>query len=176
MAPQTFELFISFFLIGLGAYGGGTVVIPMIEHEIVSGHHWLSMGEFAQVISLSEMTPGPIAINSATFVGFQVAGFWGSLLSTVGVVLPSVILISTVIHLLRCFENNCHVYRLKQGMRPGVLALIVLAVISIGKASIYNTATVLTALFTFVLLIVLKNRVHPVLLILLAGIAGLFIL
>lgn len=176
MAPQIFELFISFFLIGLGAYGGGTVVIPMIEHEIVSGRHWLTIGEFAQVISLSEMTPGPIAINSATFVGFRVGGFWGSLFSTIGVVLPSVILIATVISLLRCFDNNCHVNRLRQGMRPGVLALIILAAISIGKASVYNGATIIFAVSTFALLFFFRNRIHPVLLILLFGVAGLFVL
>lgn len=173
---QIADIFIGFFLIGLGAYGGGTVVIPLIEREIVFRHGWLSVEEFAQVISLSQLTPGPIAINSATFVGFKLAGFWGAVMATFGVVLPSILFMAFIIHMLKCFGSNCHLNRIRSGIRPGVLVLIFLAVVSIGKATVYNGATLIMAVVTFLLLILLRNRIHPALIILLSGIAGIFIL
>ncbi len=176
MIPQIIEIYFSFFLIGLGAYGGGTVVIPLIEREIVLNHGWLTASEFAQVIALSQITPGPIAINAATFAGFHIAGFWGSLMATTGVVTPSIILMSTVIHILKCLGRNCHINRIRQGIKPGVLAMIFLAIISIGKATVYNPATLAIATITFLLLYFLKNRLHPALLIVLAGLAGLLVL
>ncbi len=176
MMIQMVNIFVSFFLIGIGAYGGGTVVIPLIEQEIVVKHAWLTVSEFSQVISLSQMTPGPIAINSATLVGFKLAGFWGSVVATIGVVTPSIILMAVVIYVLNCYGKNCHINRFRMGIRPGVLALIVLAVISIGKVTVYNFTTIIIALTTFLLLYFFKNKVHPVLIIILSGIAGLLIL
>jgi chromate transporter len=176
MMSQIVEIFLSFFLIGLGAYGGGIVVIPLIEREIVLNHAWLSAAEFAQVISLSQMTPGPIAINAATFVGFMTGGVLGSAVATIGVVTPSVILMTLIIYLLKCMKDNCHIDRIRQGIRPGVLALIILAVISIGKVAVHNHTTLIIALVTFFLLYFFKKKVHPILTIILAGIAGLFVL
>jgi chromate transporter len=176
IAKQVVDIFLSFFLIGLGAYGGGTVVIPMIEREIVIKHAWLSAPEFAQVISLSQMTPGPIAINAATFVGYLAGGFWGSVVATIGVITPSLILISLIIHVFKCCKDNSFIHRIRQGVRPGVLALIILAVISIGRVSVYNNITLLIAFTTFILLCIFKNKIHPIIAILVAGILGIFIL
>jgi len=87
------QLFLEFFKVGLFTFGGGYAMIPLIQKDIVEGHRWLNMEQFADIIAIAEMTPGPIAVNSATFVGYKVAKFWGALVSTIGVILPSFLVI-----------------------------------------------------------------------------------
>ena len=88
-----FELFWSFVQIGLLSIGGGYAAMPLIEEQVVDLHPWLTMSQFADMMAISEMTPGPIAINSATFVGTQVAGMPGAIIATVGCVLPSLVIV-----------------------------------------------------------------------------------
>ena len=87
------QLFWSFFQIGLFSFGGGYAAVPLIQSQIVETNQWLSMGQFADLITIAEMTPGPIAINSATFVGTQVAGLPGAVIATFGCVFPSFVLV-----------------------------------------------------------------------------------
>ena len=87
------ELFITFLIIGVSAFGGGYAVMPLIQNYIVDNHHWITMTELADITSLSQMTPGPIMINAATFVGIKVGGNLGGLIATLGAVLPSFILV-----------------------------------------------------------------------------------
>ena len=86
------SLFVTFFKIGAFTFGGGYAMIPIIQREIVENKHWLSDDDILEIIAVSESTPGPIAINSATFVGYRIAGFWGAFLSTFAVVLPNDVL------------------------------------------------------------------------------------
>ena len=88
------QLFISFLQIGALSFGGGYAAMPLIQQQVVTLHGWLSLSEFTDLITISQMTPGPIAINSATFVGTRVGGFWGALCATTGCVLPSCLLVS----------------------------------------------------------------------------------
>lgn len=87
------ELFWSFFKIGLLSIGGGYAAMPIIQNQVIDIHHWLTMTQFTDIITIAEMTPGPIAINSASFVGIQVAGFCGAVIATVGCVFPSCIIV-----------------------------------------------------------------------------------
>ena len=96
------NLFISFFKIGLFTFGGGYATIAMLEHEFVEKKKWISGGEFYDMIAIAESTPGPIAINSATFIGYKTAGVLGSILATLGIVLPSLI----IIYLISLFFNE----------------------------------------------------------------------
>ena len=89
-----FQLFLSFFQIGLLSFGGGYAAMPLIQGQVVQGHGWLSMSEFTDLITISQMTPGPIAVNSATFVGIKIAGIPGALVATFGCILPSCILVT----------------------------------------------------------------------------------
>lgn len=91
-----FKLFWSFFQIGLFSIGGGYAAMPLIQNQVVAIHGWLTMTQFADIITIAEMTPGPIAINSATFVGTQVAGLPGAIIATIGCVLPSCIIVLTL--------------------------------------------------------------------------------
>lgn len=120
-------LFITFFKIGAFTFGGGYAMIPIIQREIVENRKWLSDEDILDIIAVSESTPGPIAINSATFVGYKIAGFWGAFFSTFSVVLPSFFIISVISVLLKEFSSIKAVSYAFFGIRAAVLALLLRA-------------------------------------------------
>ena len=120
-------LFITFFKIGAFTFGGGYAMIPIIQREIVENRKWLSDEDILDIIAVSESTPGPIAINSATFVGYKIAGFWGAFFSTFAVVLPSFFIISVISVLLKEFSSIKAVSYAFFGIRAAVLALLLRA-------------------------------------------------
>ena len=120
-------LFLTFFKIGAFTFGGGYAMIPLIQREIVEKHGWMTDEDILDIFAIAESTPGPIAINSATFVGFRTAGFWGSALATTGVVLPSFVIILLISFLLTGFADIPAVKYAFFGIRAGVLALLVKA-------------------------------------------------
>ncbi len=119
------KLFWEFFKIGAFTFGGGYAMIPLIEKEIVNKYHWLTMEQFTDLIAIAEMTPGPIAINSATFVGYKVARFLGAVAGTLGVVLPSFLIIWAIASVFFGFQDNRIVQAAFKGLRPAVLGLII---------------------------------------------------
>lgn len=125
------NLFWSFFQIGLFSFGGGMAAMPLIQNQVVDLHHWLTMTEFTDLITIAEMTPGPIAINSATFVGMRIAGLSGALIATVGCILPSAIIVSTLAWLYNKYKNLAVIQGILSGLRPAVVALISSAGVSI---------------------------------------------
>ncbi len=145
-------LFITFLKIGAFTFGGGYAMIPLIQKEIVENKKWLTDYEILEVIAISESTPGPIAINAATFVGYKVCGFWGALFSTFGVVLPSFLIIAGISLILQQFKNFRAVRYAFFGIRAGVLALIVKALWSMYKQCPKNIVSyiVMTAAFILV--------------------------
>ncbi|MBC8387666.1 MAG: chromate transporter [Actinobacteria bacterium] len=185
------ELLITFSKIGLFCFGGGYGMIPIIEREIVA-HNWLTSQEFVNIISISEMTPGPIAINTATFVGYKIGGIPGGMLATVGVVLPSLILILGISHFLSKFQHHPIIKDAIYGIRPIVLALIIQAAIFVAKNTLFregiNIKTILNfntsghfleiinpatlAITVISLIVLLVSKIHPILVILAAGAMG----
>jgi len=125
------ELLWSFFQIGLFSIGGGYAAMPLIQHQVVDVHPWLTMTQFADIMAIAEMTPGPIAINSATFVGIQVAGIPGALVSTVGCVLPSCAIVITLAYVYYRYRGLTMVQGVLTGLRPAVVAMIASAGISL---------------------------------------------
>lgn len=123
-AKKCITLFLTFLRIGAFTFGGGYAMIPLIQRETVEKHKWISDDDILEIIAIAESTPGPIAINSATFVGYKVSGFWGSFCATFGVVLPSYIIISIISLLLQQFSDIQAVKYAFFGIRAGVLALI----------------------------------------------------
>lgn len=119
------KLFLSFFKIGALSFGGGYAMIPHIQEEVADKRKWITEEELLEIISIAESTPGPIAINSATFIGKKVAGFWGAFFATLGVVLPSFVIISVIAYLLQQFNQYKPVKYAFFGIRAGVLACIV---------------------------------------------------
>ena len=121
-------LFLTFLKIGAFTFGGGYAMIPLIQHETTEKHHWITDDDILEIVAIAESTPGPIAINSATFVGYRVGGFLGAMAATLGVVLPSFAIILAISYLLRGFGDLPAVQYAFRGIRAGVLALLVKAV------------------------------------------------
>ena len=161
-------LFFTFFKIGLFTIGGGYAMIPLMQEEIIA-HNWLTQAEFLNIVAIAEMTPGPISINAATFIGHQLYGVAGAALATFGVVAPSLIIMVIFSHLLAKLKASKYAVALK-GIAITVTALIAAAVFRLVGPAITNYADVGIALVTLAL--VAKTKISPILIIPGAGVAG----
>ncbi|HDS03363.1 MAG TPA: chromate transporter [Firmicutes bacterium] len=170
-----FRLFKSFMLIGIGAYGGGLVTIPLIQHEIVGTRGWLLFDEMASLLAIAQMTPGPIAVNAATFVGFRVSGLAGAAVATLGVILPSLSILFCAGPLLDRFKNNKHVAFFREGLQIGVLSLLFYATWSYGCMAVGSVIDFLLAAGAFLTLILSEGKFHPIIVILICGVLGIFL-
>ncbi|MGO5440595.1 chromate transporter [Megamonas funiformis] len=133
------ELFWSFFQVGLFCVGGGYASMPLIQAQVIDIHAWLSMSEFIDIFTISQMTPGPIGINAATFVGMKVAGFLGAIVATLGFVTPSFILGIVLAKLFFKYGNIGVIKGILNGLRPAVVALICSAGMSFIFLALFNT-------------------------------------
>ena len=124
------DLFLTFLKIGAFTFGGGYAMIPLIQRETVDNHGWINNDDVLEIVAIAESTPGPVAINSATFVGHKIGGFWGAVSATTGVVLPSFVIIYAISFVLRQFEELKVIQYAFSGIRAGVLALIIQALVS----------------------------------------------
>jgi chromate transporter len=178
------QLFLIFLKIGAFTFGGGYAMIPLIESEVVS-KGFLSEKNLVDFIAVSESTPGPFAVNISTYVGAEKLGFWGSVLATLGVVLPSFIIILVVAKFLDKFKRNKYVKGCMSGLRPAVVGLIGTAVISVGEtvflkdgvtgASQINASLISSAAIFIIMLVLAQKKVHPILIIILSAIFGLIL-
>lgn len=125
------QLLWSFIQIGLFSIGGGYAAMPLIQHQVVELNSWLTMTQFADIMTIAEMTPGPIAINSATFVGIRVAGLPGAIIATIGCVLPSCVIVLLLAFLYYRFKGLSLVQGVLFGLRPAVIAMIASAGLSL---------------------------------------------
>ena len=132
------NLFLSFFQIGLFSIGGGYAAMPLIQAQVVDLHGWLTMAQFGDIMAIAEMTPGPIAINTATFVGIQTAGLPGALVATFGCVLPSCIIVLTLAYLYYRFRGLSIIQGILSGLRPAVVAMIASAGLSLFSMAMYG--------------------------------------
>ena len=133
------ELFWSFVQVGLFCVGGGYASMPLIQAQVIDVHGWLSMSEFIDIFTISQMTPGPIGINAATFVGMKVAGFLGAIVATLGFVTPSFILGIILAKLFFKYGNIGVIKGILNGLRPAVVALICSAGMSFIFLALFNT-------------------------------------
>lgn len=144
-------LFITFLKIGAFTFGGGYAMIPLIQRETVEKREWITSDDILEIVAIAESTPGPVAINAATFVGYRICGFFGALMSTLGVVLPSFLIILAISFVLREFESVKIVQYAFSGIRAGVLALIVKAVWSMYKQCNKNACAYVVMVAAFML-------------------------
>ena len=143
------QLFLTFMKIGLVTFGGGYAMIPIIENEITVKKGWIDADDLLEVVAISETTPGPIAICAATFIGYRVGGVLGAFCATFGVVLPSFIIIFLISLFLRTFESLRIVKYAFFGIRAGVLALLIKAVVSMFKKAPKNIVAYLIMAASF---------------------------
>ncbi len=169
------QLFYAYTKIGIFGFGGGYAMLSLIQHEVVDKYHWLSLAEFTDVIAISQMTPGPIGINSATYIGYTVTGnVWGALLATVAVSLPSFLMVLAISMFFAKFRQNRYVSAAFTGLRPVTIGLIAAAALVLMNGDNFiDYKSVLIFAATFVLS--WKFNVHPILMICLAGIAGVIL-
>ena len=132
---ELWKIFLTFMKIGAFTFGGGYAMIPLIQREAVEHHHWVADEDILDIVAIAESTPGPIAINAATFVGYRVKGFAGALAATFGVVLPSFAIILAISYLLRQFRELKVVQYAFNGIRAGVLVLMLKALIKMFKTN-----------------------------------------
>ena len=181
------QLFISFFKIGLFGFGGGLAILSLIEME-VEEHGWMSSQEFVDIVAVSQVTPGPIGINCATYVGYTTAGIWGSVLATLAIVLPSLIIMLSICKayfwLGKRFKGNIYFEQTLRMLRFTMIGLIAAAVPLLMKPTTFidSTSWIIFAVVAALTILpnIYKKKVtdilsHPILLIVLSGIAGYFI-
>ena len=144
-----FTLFLTFFKIGLFTVGGGYAMIPVMQREIVDVWHCIANDTFVNFIGIAESTPGPIAINMATFVGFELFGIIGSIVAILAVVLPSFIIILIIAKLFAKFSKSKVIKRMFWGFKPVVAGLILAAAVTLGLSAIIPTVSLKTFTFDF---------------------------
>lgn len=179
------QLFYTFFKIGLFGFGGGYAMISMIQGEVVTRHEWLSSTEFTDIIAISQMTPGPIGINSATYVGYSAVvnagyshaiGILGSTVATVSVVLPSFILIVLISKFFLKYQKHPIIASVFKGLRPGVVGLLAAAALVLMNGENFGTYNwqILTSILLFAGTFIASYRykVNPILLIVICGFIG----
>lgn len=133
------QLLWSFVQIGLFSIGGGYAAMPLIQAQVVDIHPWLTMGQFADIMTIAEMTPGPIAINAATFVGIRVAGLPGAIIATVGCVLPSCVIVLFLAYIYYRFKGLSAIQGVLYGLRPAVIAMIASAGLNLLIMALYGS-------------------------------------
>ncbi|MBO2943398.1 chromate transporter [Paenibacillus sp. F411] len=171
------QLFLTFLKIGFVSFGGGYAVIPLIQFE-VSEYGWLSNDEFQSTVALAGMAPGPIATNTATLIGFKTSGAAGAMAATAGIVLPSLLIIVTLATLFFRVRHNSLVRSSFYGLRPIVTGLIVYAALHFGFLGNGEVAVTWSSIGTLIicglsLLLLIRYKLHPLLLILAAAAAGI---
>lgn len=178
------QLFVAYLQVGLFSIGGGHASIPVAQSVVVDGYGWLNLQEFTAMITLSEMTPGPFSINSATYVGTKMGGILGGVVTTLGFLLPSVVICSLLYFVVKRYRKVRAVDGFMQGIRPAVsglissagFSLIVLAILGLSDLSAAKNGVrfnpVALAIFTLAFIIIRKTKINPVLIIILSGVIG----
>lgn len=176
------NLFLTFFKIGAFTFGGGYAMIPLIQGE-VQAKGWMTLSEIVNFIAVSESTPGPFAVNMATFIGTKMGGILGAFFATLGLVLPSFVIILIIAKFFMNFQKNIEVRGIMAGLKPAVIGMIGAAVVSIGQTVFFPKGFVVSIMGTYgfwcsvlifiLMLLLIKKKLHPILIIVLSAILGI---
>lgn len=178
------HLFFVFFTIGLFSVGGGYAIIPLIGAEVVTKYEWITEGMFTDIITISQMTPGPIAVNTATFVGLQIAGVLGAILATVGCIISGIVISITLYRIFSKHSESAVALEVLKGMKASSLGLIVSAAATIllltftgsGKINLSaNVDWIAVVVFAGAICAIRKWKINPIIVIIISGIIGAFI-
>lgn len=177
------QLFLSFLQVGMFSIGGGYAAMPLIQNQVVTSHSWLTMSAFTDLITIAEMTPGPIAVNSATFVGVRIAGIPGALIATFGCILPSCIIVSLLAYIYFRYKNMSGLQCVLASLRPAVVALIASAGLSILELVVFQGKEmhidhinwIGAGIFTVAFIVLRKWKCNPILVMCCCGGVGLIL-
>lgn len=173
------KLFLTFFKIGTFTFGGGYAMLPLVEEEVIA-NGWMTVEQLVNFIAVSESTPGPFAVNVATFVGTELAGLPGAFFATLGVVLPSFIIILIIAKFFMSFCKNKYVAGVMNGLRPAVIGMIASAIVSVAQPVFFssgitfNTDFITSAVIFILMLALTFKKVHPIAIIALSAFFGVF--
>ncbi len=175
------QFFQTFFIIGLCSFGGGYAALPFIETMVVEQYGWLNAQQFLDVLTISQMTPGPIGINAATFVGIQVAGTWGAVCATLGFVTPSIIIVLILAHYYLKYRRGQMMKTVLQSIQPAVVALIALSTWNIIQTAFWQDAAITldttnwtaVGIAAVMFLLLKKSKMGPIGIIMLSGVLGI---
>ncbi|MBE6043131.1 MAG: chromate transporter [Clostridium thermopalmarium] len=167
------RLFITFFKIGLFSFGGGYAMLSMIQQEMVSIHEWVGPKEFVDMVAISQITPGPVAINMATYVGYKVNSVIGSLFATLGVITPSIIIMLIITRFFVKFKNNKYVEHAFLGLRPATVGLVAAAAILVAYGAFIDYKSILIFIGAFILSY--KYKIDPILMTVIAAVVGVIV-
>ena len=176
------QLFWSFLQIGLFSFGGGHAAMPLIQGQVVTSHVLLTMSEYTDLITISQMTPGPIAVNSATFVGLKIAGIPGAVVATVGCILPSCIIVTILAKLYLRYRSMDMLQGVLHSLRPAVVAMIASAGVQILitafwgngiEISLFGTKWIMILIFAICILLLRSTKLNPIWVMVLAGVMKL---
>ena len=165
-----FTVFAKFFKIGLFTIGGGYAMLPLIQAEVVEKQKWIEKEEFLDLVAIAQSAPGVFAVNISIFVGYKLKGIRGSLITTLGAVLPSFLIILAIAMFFHAFSDNVYVERAFKGIRPAVVALIAAPTFSLAKTAKNNRYTFWIPIVSALLIWLVG--VSPIYIILIAGVAG----
>ncbi len=173
------KLFLNFLLIGTVSFGGGYGMISIIQ-DIALNNNWLTSKEFIDFIAICESTPGSLAINMATFIGTKKGGLLGATISTIGVVIPSFIIILLIVSIIKNFLDNKYLNKFLSGIRPTIVALIIVAALKMfPDVFINNNNLDYKAILIFIFLLIVtklsKNKLSPIIIIIISAILGLIL-
>ena len=171
------DLFWAFFRVGLFSVGGGYAAMPLIQNQAVNVHAWISDSIFTDLVAIAEMTPGPIALNAATFVGMKTAGYPGAILATLGCIAPSIIIVTILAKLYLRFKSGSALENVLSCLRPAVVGLIAAAFVTILVTALFgdlpaafsNVDWGMLALFAAAATLIIRFTVNPVLSMLMCG-------
>lgn len=183
------QLFLSFLQVGLFAIGGGYAAIPLIQDQVTVQHEWLSLTQFTDLVTIAEMTPGAIAINAATFVGTQIAGFPGALIATFGCIVPALVIVSTLAWIYYKFRNMKGMKAVLDGLRPAVVAMIASAGLTILILAFWNVSVsdfvignavstinwISVVLFILSFILLRRGKQSPIKTMIVAGVIGMIV-
>lgn len=173
------QLFLSFLQIGMFSFGGGYAAMPLIQGQVVTIHGWLTVSEFTDLITISQMTPGPIAVNSATFVGLKIAGIPGAIVATAGCILPSCVIVTILAKLYLKYRTMDLLQGVLKSLRPAVVAMIASAGMLILKnafwgseetVSLTGTDWSMVVIFGICVMLLRKTKMNPIWVMVLAGV------
>lgn len=184
MSKIIVKLFINFFQIGLFSIGGGYAIIPLIQEQVVNYHHWLSIQEYTDIITISQMTPGPLVVNTASFVGILIAGLPGAIVATLGSILSGFIISIFLYNFFKKYKNIDSISNILKGLRSSSVGLIASAAATIilitflGTSSfdikVFNLNIIAIIIFLISLFLLRRYKLNPILVMILTGLAGLF--
>ncbi len=175
MEAVLLTLYWSFFKVGMFTIGGGYAMIPLMEAEVIKLHGWLSPPEFLDIIAVAEMTPGPISINAATFIGYTVAGVPGSLVASLGVISPSLFLLLLLSRILIKLIRNPAAESFLSGLRSALIALILFASFTLGQTAIIDLPTAFIFALLLIASLLFKNKISPLYFITAGAVLGLLL-